>query len=136
MHHMGCAVIAAGEAAKQLAAAVVPPRDRLALELRAAQSVPRRGRDVLFAQHTRVWHIVQRRQPKTKARHNSGAEVGVDGGGRGRLHPSVPARGETDQVRVGTLTTLQEGVEAVVEGSAGRARAADPSAWGCRHSER
>ena len=38
LYHMGSAVVAAGKAAKQLAAAVMPPRDRLALELGAAQA--------------------------------------------------------------------------------------------------
>ena len=40
LHHVSSAVVAACEAAKQLAAAVMPPRDRLSLKLGAAQSVP------------------------------------------------------------------------------------------------
>ena len=40
LHHVSIAVVAAGEAAKELAAAVMPPRDRLSLKLGAAQSVP------------------------------------------------------------------------------------------------
>ena len=119
LHHVSSAVVAAGEAAKQLAAAVMPPRDRLALKLGAAQSVPWRGRDIFFAECTRAWHVVQRRKPKAKAGHNGGAKVGVYGGGGGGLHPSLgglmPARGETDHVRVGALRALEEGVEAVVE---------------------
>ena len=78
LYHMGSAVVAAGKAAKQLAAAVMPPRDRLALELGGAQSVPRRGRDVFFAECTRAWHVIQRRKPKAKAGHNGGAKVFVD----------------------------------------------------------
>jgi hypothetical protein len=119
LYHMGSAVVAAGKAAKQLAAAVMPPRDRLALELGAAQSMPRRGRDVFFAECTRAWHVIQRRKPKAKAGHNGGAKVSEDGVGGGGLHPSLgglmPARGETDHVRVGALRTLEKGVEAVVE---------------------
>ncbi len=52
LHNMGGTVIAAGEAAQQLATAVVPPRDRLALEHDAAQGVPGRGRDVCYRGYT------------------------------------------------------------------------------------
>ena len=119
LHNMGSTVIAAGEAAQQLATAVMPPRDRLALEHDAAQGVPGRGRNVFATEGTRDWHVVQRGEAKTKASHDCGAEVGVDGERRGGLHPSlgglVPARGETNHVRIGALRALKEGVETVVE---------------------
>ena len=54
-----------------------------------------------------------------QASHDCGTEVGVDGERRGGLHPFlgglVPARGETDHVRIGALRAHQEGVETVVE---------------------
>jgi len=119
LHDVGGAVIAARKAAKQLTAAVVPPRDRLALELRTAERVPGRSSDILLAEGAGFRDVVQRGQAEAKAGHNGGAEVGVDGGGGGGLHPSLgglmPARGETDHVRVGALRALEKGVEAVVE---------------------
>ena len=119
LYDVGGAVIAAREAAKQLAAVVVPLRDSLALELCTAERVPGRSSDVLFAEGAGLWHVVQRRQAQAKACHDGGAEVSVDGGGGGGLHPSlsglVPARGKADQVGVGALRALEESVEVVVE---------------------
>ena len=80
LHDMGGAVVAAGEAAKQLAAAVVPPRDRLAFQLRAAEGMPGRGSDVFFAKDARERHVIQGGQAKTEAGHDGCAEIGVDGG--------------------------------------------------------
>ncbi len=77
MHDMGGTVVAPGETAEQLAAAVMPPRDHLALQLRAAEGMPGRGRDVFFAQDAREWHVVQGGQAKTEAGHDRCA---VDGG--------------------------------------------------------
>ena len=104
LHDMGGAVIAAREAAKQLAAAVVPPRDRLALQLRTAERMPGRGSDILFAEGTGLWEIVQGGQAKTKARHDGGAEVSVDRGGSVLVSgvpwgPGTPCRGVGDPVK-------------------------------------
>ena len=68
LHDMGGAVIAAREAAKQLAAAVVPPRDRLALQLRTAERMPGRGSDILFAEGAGLWEIVHSRGGKPRRR--------------------------------------------------------------------
>ena len=119
LHNVSCAVITACKATQQLAAAVVPPRDHLALELVAAECVPGRGCDIFLAKGAGFWDVIQRGQAKAKTGHDGGAEVSVDGGGGGGLHPSLggllPARGKTDHVRVGALRALEEGVQAVVE---------------------
>ncbi len=60
LHNMDGRFLAAGEAAQQLATAVVPPRDRLALEHDAPQGVPGRGRDTFATEGTRDWHVAQR----------------------------------------------------------------------------
>ena len=103
LHNVSCAVITACKATQQLAAAVVTPRDRLAFELVTAECVPGRGCDIFLAKGTGFWDVIQRGQAKAKTGHDGGAEVSVDGGGGGGLHPSVggllPARGWFDTVQ-------------------------------------
>ena len=119
LHDVGGAVVATSEAAQQLTATVMPPRDCLALQLSTAERVPGRCSDVLLAEGAGFWDVVQRWQAEAKASHDGGTEVSIGGGGGGRLHPSlgglVPAGCKTDHVRVGALVALEEGVKAVVE---------------------
>ena len=110
LHNMSSAVIATGVAAQQLTATVMPPRDRLAFELRATEGMPGHGGDVFVAEGACCREAIQGGQAKTEANRNGGAKVRVDGEGARGFHPPlsglVPARGKSNHVSVGALVAL------------------------------